>query len=90
MRSQVWGLRSRSWTRSTTRREALLELAPRPLPQVRVGIACRDRGELVARSPIATLGEQPDQAVAYVLKCFPASFASKLQAAAKSHWLTLD
>jgi hypothetical protein len=31
-----------------------------------------------------------EQAVAYVLKCFPASFASKLQAAAKSHWLTLD
>jgi hypothetical protein len=30
-----------------------------------------------------------DQAVAYVLKCFPPSFAGKIQSA-KAHWLTLD
>ena len=31
-----------------------------------------------------------EQAVAYVLKCFPATFAPKIQSAAKSHWLKLD
>jgi hypothetical protein len=30
-----------------------------------------------------------EQAVAYVLKCLPPTFASKIQAA-KAHWLTLD
>ena len=30
-----------------------------------------------------------EQAVAYVLKCFPQSFAAKIQSA-KKHWLTLD
>lgn len=30
-----------------------------------------------------------EQAIAYVLKCFPASMAGKIQAA-KSHWLVLD
>jgi hypothetical protein len=30
-----------------------------------------------------------DQAVAYVLKCFPPNFAPKIQAV-KAHWLTLD
>jgi hypothetical protein len=33
--------------------------------------------------------ELQDQAIAYVLKCFPPTFASKIQAA-KAHWLTLD
>jgi hypothetical protein len=31
-----------------------------------------------------------EQAVAYVLKCFPASLAPKIQSAAKGHWLKLD
>jgi hypothetical protein len=31
-----------------------------------------------------------EQAVAYVLKCFPPTFAPKIQSAAKSHWLKLD
>lgn len=30
-----------------------------------------------------------EQAIAYVLKCFPPSFAQKIQSA-KAHWLTLD
>jgi hypothetical protein len=30
-----------------------------------------------------------EQAVAYVLKCFPPTFAAKIQAA-KAHWLVLD
>lgn len=30
-----------------------------------------------------------EQAIAYVLKCFPAAFAAKIQAA-KQTWLTLD
>lgn len=30
-----------------------------------------------------------EQAIAYVLKCFPQSFAPKIQAA-KEHWLKLD
>jgi len=30
-----------------------------------------------------------EQAIAYVLKCFPPAFGSKIQAA-KAHWLTLD
>ena len=30
-----------------------------------------------------------EQAVAYVIKCFPATWTAKIQAA-KAHWLTLD
>jgi len=31
-----------------------------------------------------------EQAIAYVLKCFPQTFAPKLQQAAKTSWLKLD
>ncbi len=33
--------------------------------------------------------ELQEQAIAYVLKCFPATFTAKIQAA-KLHWLILD
>jgi hypothetical protein len=40
--------------------------------------------------PEALDSDLQEQAIAYVLKCFPASFAPKIHAAAKDHWLKLD
>jgi hypothetical protein len=46
-----------------------------------------DDGNMEVPAPLDR--DLQEQAIAYVLKCFPPSFASKIQAA-KEHWLTLD